>query len=181
MPRALRPQIAGGTYHVTSRGNRGTEIVGDDADRKFWVGLLENIVIAYEWICHTYCLMTNHFHLLIETPQANLSAGMQCLNGEHARWFNWRYGLKGHLFAGRFWSETVDDDAYFAEVVRYIALNPVRAGLATCAEEWQWSALPPTLGLVTVPTFLTTARVLRRFSDDAWEARRVLRDFVEAA
>jgi REP element-mobilizing transposase RayT len=181
MPRPLRPQIAGATYHLTTRGNRGTEIVGDDADRAFWVGLVENTVAAYEWICHTYCLMTNHFHLLVETPQANISAGMQWLNGEHAKWFNWRYGLKGHLFQGRFWSEAVDDDAYFAEVVRYVALNPVRAGLAESAEAWRWSAFAATLGLVAVPSFLTTARVLNQFSDDPAEARRVFRDFVDGA
>jgi REP element-mobilizing transposase RayT len=180
MPRPLRPQIAGATYHVTSRGNRGTEIVADNADRKFWVGLLENIVFAYEWICHTFCLMTNHFHLLVETPEANISAGMRCLNGEHARWFNWRHGHKGHLFQQRFWSEEVNDDAYFVEVARYASLNPVRAGLVRRPEDWRWSGFPSAIGLVPAPGFLTSARILAQFSDDVPEARRVFAAFVES-
>lgn len=180
MPRPPRPQIADGTYHVTSRGNRGGPIVADDSDRTFWVALLENVVTAYDWICHTYCLLTNHFHLLVETPAANISAGMQSLNGDHARWFNWRHGLAGHLFQRRFWSETVDDDSYFAEVARYVALNPVRAGLVVRPEDWPWSGFAPTLGLTAAPTFLTTNRVLRQFSDEVPEARRVFREFVDA-
>jgi REP element-mobilizing transposase RayT len=180
MPRPPRPPIAGGTYHVTSRGNRGSPIVGDDGDRRFWLGLLENIVGTYKWVCHTYCLLTNHFHLLVETPEANISAGMQCLNGEHARWFNWRYGLRGHLFEARFWSETIDDDAHFVDVARYAALNPVRAGLVSRPERWRWTGFAATLGLVSRPAFLTTNRILAQFSDDVPEARRVFRDFVDA-
>ena len=180
MPRPLRPQIAGATYHVTSRGNRGGPIVGDDADRAFWVGLLESVVTGFEWICHTYCLLTNHFHLLVETPEANISAGMQCLNGEHAQWFNWRYRLRGHLFQARFWSETVDDDAYLVEVARDVALNPVRAGLVAHPEDWRWSGLRPALGLAEPPPFLRPERILRQFSDDVPEARRVFGEFVDA-
>jgi REP-associated tyrosine transposase len=180
MPRPLRPPVANATYHVTARGNRGAEIVCDDQDRTFWEGLLENVVLAFECICHTYCLLTNHFHLLVSTPEANISAAMQCLNGEHARWFNWRYGRKGHLFQGRFWSETVDDDAYFVEAARYMALNPVRAGLASRPEDWRWSAFPATIGAAPVPSFVTTKRILAQFSDDVPEARRIFADFVEA-
>jgi REP element-mobilizing transposase RayT len=180
MPRPLRPPIAHATYHVTARGIRGADIVRDDADSKFWVGLLENVATACEVVCHMYCLMTNHFHLLVTTPAANISATLQCLNGEHAQWFNWRYGLKGHVFQRRFWSETVDDDAYFAEVARYIALNPVRAGLVARPENWRWSGFAATLGLVPPPSFLTSGRVLCLFSDDVPEARRAFGEFVEA-
>jgi putative transposase len=180
MPRPVRPPIADATYHVTARGNRGAAIVRDEADRKFWVALLENVEAAYEVVCHMYCLMTNHFHLLVTTPAANISASLQCLNGEHAQWFNWRYGLKGHVFQRRFWSETVDDDAYFAEVSRYVALNPVRAGLVTRPEQWRWSSLAATLGLTPAPSFLTSERVLAQFSDDVPEARRVFGEFVGA-
>jgi REP-associated tyrosine transposase len=182
MPRPLRPPVANATYHVTARGNRGAEIVRDDADRSFWVGLLENVVAACAVTCHMYCLMTNHFHLLLTTPEANVSAAMQSLNGEHAQWFNWRYGLKGHLFQGRFWSEPVDDDAYFAEVTRYIALNPVRAGLVTRAQDWRWSGFATAVGGdAPRQNFLTTGRVLAQFSDDVPEAQRVFSEFVEAA
>jgi REP-associated tyrosine transposase len=181
MARPLRPPIADATYHVAARGNRGAEIVRDDADRKFWLGLLENVVLAYECICHTFCLMTNHFHLLVSTPEANISAAMQCLNGEHAQWFNWRYGLKGHVFQRRFWSETVDDDAYFVEVARYVALNPVRAGVVARPEDWRWSGHAATLGIAPAPAFLTSERILAQFSDDRTEARRVFSDFVGAA
>jgi putative transposase len=180
VPRPPRPQLVDGIYHITSRGNRGTQIVGDDADRRFWLTLLEDTVLTGDWICHTFCLMTNHFHLLVQTPGANVSEGMHRLNSEYAHWFNWRYGLKGHLFQGRFHSTVVEDDPYFVEVARYIALNPVRAGLVARPEEWTWSGFAPTLGLAAAPRFLTADSVLRQFSDDVVEARLAFRDFVEA-
>jgi putative transposase len=165
---------------VTSRGDRGEPIVTDDADRRFWLASLEDTVVTRGWICHAYCLLTNHFHLLVETPDANISEGMQRLNSEHAQWFNWRHGLKGHLFQGRFASKVVETRQYFAEVARYIALNPVRAGLASRPEDWRWSGYSAALGLSTAPGFLTCDSILRQFSDDVVEARLVFRDFVYA-
>jgi putative transposase len=180
MPRPPRPQLVDGIYHVTSRGNRGTMIVTDDVDRRFWLAALEDAVTTRGWICHDYCLLTNHFHLLVETPDANISDGMQRLNSEHAHWFNWRYGLKGHLFQGRFGSKVVESRQYFVDVARYIALNPVRAGLVARPEDWRWSGYGATLGLSSQPTFLTSDSILREFSDDVVEARLVYRDFVYA-
>ena len=179
MPRQPRPQLVDGIYHVMSRGIRGMPIVSDNADRRFWLGLLEDTISTRNWISHTYCLMTNHFHLLVQTPDANISEGMQRLNSEHAQFFNWRYGHKGHLFQARFRSEIVDDEAYFVTVSRYIALNPVRAGLVWRPEEWPWSGYPSTVGLAPASR-LTTDTVLTRFSDDVVEARLAFRDFVYA-
>jgi putative transposase len=180
MPRPPRPQIDGGTYHVTSRGIRGKPIFNDDSDRRYWLSLLSGAVSSFNWICHTYCLLTNHYHLLIDTPKANISRGMHLLNSEHAHWFNWRHGYKGHLFQARFHSVVVDDDAHFEEATRYIALNPVRAGLVAHPERWTWSAYAATLGLRRSPNFLASSRILAQFSDDVAEARRLYRNFVEA-
>src|SRR5947208_3575723 len=110
------------------------------ADSAFWLGLCSQTVHECSWLCHAYCQMTNHFHLLVETPDANISDGMQTLNSEHAQWSNWRYGYRGHLFQGRFHSELVEDADHFLELSRYVVLNPVRAGLCAHADDWPWSS-----------------------------------------
>ncbi len=178
VPRPLRPQIAGGIYHVTSRGNRGQTIYGDLTDRAFWFGLCSQTVAECGWLCHVYCQMTNHFHLLVETPEANISDGMQSLNSEHAQWFNWRYGYRGHLFQGRFHSVLVEDADHFLELSRYVVLNPVRAGLCARADDWPWSSYAATAGSVACPDFLTVSRVLSQFSFDTNKARASYRVFV---
>ena len=115
-------------YHVTSRGVRKADVFTDARDRLRFQQIFQNVVERLEWRCHTYCLMTNHFHLLIETPRADVSAGMQRLNGIYAQWFNWRHGFEGHLFDRRFGSVLVEGHAHLLELTRYIVLNPVRAG-----------------------------------------------------
>jgi putative transposase len=139
MPRPPRVLIAGGIYHVTSRGNRRQAIFQDDYDRRRFLALRDRIVRRYGWRQHAFCLMTNHFHLLVETPQPNLSRAMQRLNSEYAGYFNDRFGLVGHLFQQRFASRVIETDEYFAEAMRYIAFNPVRAGLCSHPSEWPWS------------------------------------------
>jgi putative transposase len=140
MARPLRIQIAGGTYHVTSRGNRRQAIYQDDDDRRQFLAFHDRVVRRYGWIVHAYCLMTNHFHLLVETPEPNLSAGMQRLKSEYAAYFNERFGHVGHLFQQRFGSSFIEGDEYFAEALRYIALNPVKAGLCDHPAAWPWSS-----------------------------------------
>jgi putative transposase len=129
-------------YHVTSRGNRQQPIFVDDRDRHFFLGLLATICGRRRWSCRGYCLMTNHYHLVMETPDADLSAGMQALNGEYAHYFNFVHGTVGHVFQARFHAVLVESDPHLAELSRYLALNPVRAGLARAARDWRWSSYP---------------------------------------
>jgi len=132
MPRAPRLQVAGGLYHVGARGVRRTSIYRSEGDFELFESILTDVIGRYEWRCHTYCLMPNHYHLLIETPVTNLSLGMQRLNSIYAQWFNELHGLSGHVFERRFFSRLVDITYDLLELVRYIVLNPVRAGI--CAD-----------------------------------------------
>jgi len=121
---------------VTSRGNRRQSIYHDDDDRRLFLALRDRAVRRYGWRAHAHCLLTNHFHLLIETPAPNLSLGMHQLNGGYAIYFNERHKTDGHLFERRFSSRLIDSDEYIADTLRYIAYNPVEAGL--CAHPWDW-------------------------------------------
>jgi REP element-mobilizing transposase RayT len=136
MARPPRLQVAGGTFHVTTRGNRRQSIYHDDYDRRVFLILRDRIIQRLGWRLGAYCLMTNHFHLLIETPEPNLSTGMHLLNGGYAKYFNERHALDGHLFERRFVSRLIETDDDLAGVMEYIAYNPVKAGL--CAHPWQW-------------------------------------------
>ena len=180
MGRAPRLQVANGIYHVAARGVRKQPIYIDPADRKAWLGTLGEVVAKHEWICHSLCQLTNHFHLLIQTPNANIAAGMHELNSEHAHWFNWRYGHRGHLFESRYWSKLVEDDTYLMRAARYIALNPVRAGLCSRADDWPWSSYAATIGRRPAIPFVTPSAILNLFSCDAAQARILYRAFVNA-
>jgi putative transposase len=180
VPRPLRKLEPGGIYHVTARGNRKERIFLADEDRELFQTLLARITIPLQWLIHAYCLMENHYHLVIETPEANLSAGMQRVNGRYAQAFNSRYALSGHLFQGRFYSVPVKSDDHLLELARYLALNPVRAGLCARPEDWPWSSCRAVLGLVNPPTFLRIERMLDCFGLHAGQQRanfgRFLRD-----
>jgi putative transposase len=154
MPRLPRPLIPDGLYHVTTRGNRGQPIVLEDRDCEFFLFLLGNVVDQLGWKVHAYCLMTNHYHLLIQTPHADLSVGMQLLNGHYAQAFNRRHGYEGHLFERRFAGEVVESDWHLLEVCRYIVLNPVRAGLCRHPAEWRWSSYRAMVKRARRPRFL---------------------------
>jgi putative transposase len=177
MPRPLRLQVPGGFFHLTARGNRRQPIFVDRDDPKLFTGLFEKVVRQLKWRCHGYCLMPNHYHLFVETPQPNLSTGMQYLNGIYAQWFNWTHGYNGHLFQGRFWSKLVETDDHLREVARYIVLNPVRAGLCEQPERWSWSSYNAMLGR-PCPEFLEVRWLLSVFDDDPVRARAVYRQFV---
>jgi REP element-mobilizing transposase RayT len=133
-------QIAGGTYHVTSRGNRRQAIYHDEDDRRQFLHLCDRVARKRTWRMLAYCLMTNHFHLVIETPAPNLSVGMHQLNGVYAKYFNDRHSVDGHLFDRRFGSLLVESEAHLSEVLRYVAFNPVRAGLCAHPSQWRWSS-----------------------------------------
>jgi len=153
MSRPLRVELAGALYHVKSRGDRREALYDDDADREAFLDVLAEVVERYNWVCHGYCLMTNHYHLLIETVDGNLSKGMRQLNGIYAQASNRRHSRVGHLFQGGFKGILVDKDAYLLELSRYVVLNPVRAGIVSGPEDWRWSSYRATMGL-SAPFFV---------------------------
>jgi putative transposase len=140
MARPLRIQIPDGHYHVTTRGNGGRRIFDDDRDRRTFLHILEDTVERFGWRCLSYCLMTNHVHLVLRTPQPNLARGMQRMKSSYAQAHGRRNGTHGHLFGGRYGAVLVQRDSHLLEVLRYVALNPVRAGLCDRPDEWRWSA-----------------------------------------
>ena len=179
MPRPPRAQIEGGIYHLVSRGVRKWPLFTDVRDREVYLGLLTLTVDRYEWELHTYCLMTNHFHLLVTTPHANVSAGMQYLNGCYGQWFDWRHGYEGHVLERRFWSDLITTDQHLLATARYILLNPVRAGLCATAGEWRWSSYRATVtGIREGPRL--SPWLLLQFGRNIDEARREFARFVRA-
>jgi REP element-mobilizing transposase RayT len=163
MARPLRIEFPGALYHVTSRGNARAPIFQDDRDRRTLLHLLGEVVERHQWVCYAYCLMTNHYHLLIETPGANLSRGMRQLNGLYTQRFNRTHERVGHVFQGRFGAVLVERDAHLAELARYVVLNPVRAGLVDAPEAYPWSSLPAALGMAPEPSWLAPGALLARF------------------
>jgi putative transposase len=163
MVRPLRIEFPGAVYHVTSRGNARQVIFIDDQDRGRFLDVLSMVVVRSEWLCHAYCLMENHYHLLIETPNANLSKGMRELNGVYTQGFNQRNRRVGHLFQGRYKAIIVEKDNYLLSLCRYVVLNPVRIGLVKRPEQWRWSSYRATIGLSKKPSFLTIDWVLSQF------------------
>ena len=164
MPRDLRLEAPDVLYHVGSRGVEKRQIFDcGHRDREFFLELLAKVVRKFVWQVHAYCLMGNHFHLVLDTPNANLSAGMQYLKGQYAQWFNAVAGREGALFERRFWSRIALSEAYVLELSRYVVLNPVRAGLARRPDEWPWSSYQATVGLDGVPEFLKVNGVLDLF------------------
>lgn len=181
MSRALRVLYPGAVYHVTARGNERRSIFADAEDYRAFLGQLDLAVARYGWICHGYCLMGNHYHLLVETPRANLPIGMRHLNGCYSRAFNRRWSRVGHVFQGRYSAELVEKQAYLLELIRYIALNPFRTEPRLCAspEAYLWSSYAAFLGLAPRPVWLTVEWVLKQFGDEFGAARARLRSYVD--
>lgn len=178
MVRPLRIELAGGIYHVTSRGDRLEAIYRDDQDRADWLALLGDVCRRFNWRCHAYCEMSNHYHCVVETVEANLSKGMRQLNGVYTQRFNRRHGLQGHLFQGRFKAILVERDTYLLELTRYVVLNPVRAGMVATVSAWRWSSYGAVIGLDNAPPWLETGWVLNQFGHDLLRARKRYANFV---
>ena len=142
MGRRLRIQYADAIYHVMARGNASQDIVGDDADRQRLIDGLEKAVQRSGWVLYAFVLMTNHLHLVLKTPRANLAKGMQRLLSSYANWWARRHQFGGHLFQGRYRMELVEDETYLWDLTRYVHLNPVRAGMVSRPELWPWSSYP---------------------------------------
>ena len=181
MARPLRIVYPGAIYHITSRGNARQPIYEDDEDRKVFLELLGFIVDRFNWLCHAYCLMDNHYHLLIETQDGNLSLGMHQLNGTYTLRFNKRHGRVGHLFQGRFKAILVDRENYLLELCRYLVLNSVRAGMVRSPGRYKWSSYHATVGTEKISSFLTTASVLSQCGRSRKVAQEKYKTFVEEA
>ena len=180
MARPLRIEYAGAVYHITSRGNARKPIFRDDKDRDSFFEILTSVTKRYNWLCHAYCLMDNHYHLIIETPDANLSRGMRQLNGVYTQTYNRRHKKTGHIFQGRYKAILVDKDSYLLELCRYVVLNPLKAGIVERPDDWKWSSYISTAGIKKAPRYLTVDWILGQFGKDRGKAEKNYRDFVKA-
>ena len=180
MARPLRIEYDGALYHITTRGNDKKAIFQDEEDRDLFLTILYNINQRHHWICHAYCLMNNHYHLVIETPDGNLSKGMRQLNGVYTQTYNKKYNRAGHLFQGRYKAILIQKEPYLLEVCRYVVLNPVRAKAAKSPKEWKWSSYLPTAGLKNPHPCLTTDWILAQMGTQRAKAEKKYKEFVHA-
>lgn len=179
MARPLRIEYPGALYHLTSRGDGREDIFADDADRLEFLEVLAGVVGRFEWRLYAYCLMDNHYHLMVETPKANLSRGMRQLNGVYTQRFNRRHGRVGHVFQGRFKAIVVDKQPYLLELSRYVVLNPVRARVVRDPARYRWSSYRVSAGLDPLPPWVDAPALLAHFAESLPAARRRYVAFVE--
>ena len=178
MARPLRLEYAGALYHVTSRGDRREDIFFDDDDREAWLALFARVCSRFNWRCHAWCLMDNHYHIVIETIEGNLSQGMRQLNGVYTQQSNRKHGLFGHRFQGRYKAILVEKESYLLELSRYVVLNSVRAGMVKNIDDWQWSSYPAMMGDALAPQWLETDWLLSQFGKSRKVTRRKYKNFV---
>ena len=180
MARPLRIEYDGALYHVTSRGNERKLVFKDDTDRNIFLDTLHKVTQRYNWLCRAYCLMNNHYHLVIETSDGNLSKGMRQLNGVYTQTFNKRHKRVGHIFQGRYKAILIQKESHLLEVCRYVVLNPVRAKTVTGAKEWRWSSYRATCGIDKPHPCLTTDWILGQFAKQKRTAEKKYKEFIEA-
>lgn len=180
MARPLRIELAGGLYHVTSRGDRREDIYQDDGDRFLWLDVLGQTCGRFNWICHAWCEMTNHYHLVVETVEGNLSEGMRHLNGVYTQAVNRKHRRVGHVFQGRYKAILVEKDSHLLELSRYVMLNPVRACMVADAGDWPWSSYRAMVGRTEPPDWLQTDWLLGSFGEVRAAAIQAYIDFVRA-
>jgi putative transposase len=178
MSRPLRIEYAEAVYHFTSRGNARKSIFKEDRDRWMLLDILEEVNDRYHWFCHAYSLMNNHYHLVIETPDGNLSKGMRQLNGMYTMRFNRRHGSVGHVFQGRYRAILVQKESHLLEVCRYVVLNPLRAKAVGVPERWRWSSYRATAGIERAHPCLTVDWILGQFGTKRRMAEKRYRAFV---
>ena len=181
MARALRIEYEGAFYHVISRGNEGRDIFKDEADRVKFLDYLKDQVIRYHIKIHAYCLMNNHYHLIIETPQANLTKAMQPFNASYTIYFNHRYRRFGHLFQGRYKAILIQADEYLHHLSRYIHLNPVRLNLVQDPKDYPYSSYRYFISNNKPPEYLTTEFILSMFAKTQSKAKVLYKKFVQEA
>ena len=164
MSRPLRLELAGGLYHVTSRGDRREDIYHDEPDRQLWLTILAQTCERFNWQIHAWCQMSNHYHLIVETMEGNLSAGMRQLNGVYTQAINRRHQRTGHVYQGRYKAILVERHSYLLELSRYVVLNPVRAGMVKHTRQWPWSSYHAMIGTAARPEWLHTDWLLSQFA-----------------
>ena len=169
-----------GNYHVVARGNDKRRIFLDDRDHHIFLDVVAQTLSRFQWRCLTYCLMPNHYHLVVTTPNGDISPGMRQINGVYAQTFNRRRDRCGHLFQGRFHSTLIESDEHLLESIRYVALNPVRAALVRHPEDWPWSAHAELCGR-TGKRLVSTGELLAHFASTRDEAVLRYQEFVDAA
>jgi len=174
----LRVEYPGARAHVVARAVFGLMLFADDADRRRFLRRLHIVVRRYGWVCTAYCLLGTHYHLVVETPRPNLALGIQALNSVYARGFNDRHRRHGHVFSERYDPTLILDDSHLLEVHRYVALNPVYAGICAAPEDWRWSSYRATAGRGSVPGFLAVDPLLTLFADERDSARRRYRAYI---
>ena len=180
MSRPLRIEYPNAVYHITSRGNARSKIYKDNKDRELFLEILGSVIKRYNWLCHPYCLMDNHYHIMIETPEPNLSLGMRQLNGVYTQAYNRRHKKTGHIFQGRYKAILVEKEEYLLELCRYVVLNPVRAGIIKRPEEWRWSSYLAAIGKTKTPLYLTVDWILGQFGSKRKKAEKRYAEFVKA-
>ena len=180
MVRPLRLEYAGAIYHVTSRGDRREPICENNDDRKSWLETLASVCERFNWRVHAYCLMDNHYHLVVETIDGNLSKGMRQLNGVYTQHYNRSHNRAGHVFQGRYKAVHVDKEAYLLELSRYVVLNPVRAGMVDQVADWAWSSYLGMIGRHPCPEWFETDWLLSHFGQQRRRATRRYIDYVRA-
>jgi REP element-mobilizing transposase RayT len=178
MARQPRTELESGIYHVTARGNRKQETYVDDADRLRYLRMLQQVIERTDWMCLSYCLMSNHVHLLVETRTPNLGTGMHCLHGKYAQHFNRRHGYSGHLFQDRYKAKPVKGDPQLWMAAKYIALNPVAAGLCPRPVDYAWSSHAAFVADRS-PDWLASDRLASYFGSQGGEGLRRYIDFVD--
>lgn len=179
MARPLRIEYPGAVYHISTRGNAGQTVFKDDTDRSMFLETFGEVSARMQWRCHAYCLLNDHYHLVIETPKANLSKGMRQLNGVFTQRFNQRHDRGGHLFQGRYKAVVVERNRFLKEVCRHVLLNPVHLGLVRKPGAWKWSSFRATAGLEEAPPWLETHWLLSQFGRQPKRARRAFQRYVE--
>ncbi len=180
MARPLRIEYPGAFYHIINRGNAGESIYIDDSDRHKFLDYLEVSVERFALVIHAYCLMTNHYHLIVETPNANISSAIQWLNVSYVMYYNRKHHRQGHLFQGRFKSILINADEYLLELSRYIHRNPVAAMITEFPEDYSWSSYRAYVQEgKTIPSWLERDRLLSYFETTTRKAMNRYRRFVE--
>lgn len=179
MSRPVRIEFPNALYHITSRGNAREAIYLDDQDREQWLEIFGEVAQRFNWVCYAYCLMGNHYHVLVETPEANLAMGMRHLNGVYTQRFNKRHKRVGHVYQGRYKAILVDKDNYLMELARYIVLNPVRAEMVRDAEKWPWSSYRAMVGSDNPQSWLAVDWLLSQFAKRLKTARARYETFVK--
>ena len=178
MSRPLRLEFAGALYHVTSRGDRKDLVFRDDSDRLAWLSMLGTVCKQFNFVVHSFCQMTNHYHLVIETIDGNLARGMRQLNGVYSQYFNRRHGLVGHVVQGRYKAILVQKESYLLELARYVVLNPIRAGMVASLADWEWSSHPYFMRTEGKPPWMETDWLLSHFGNEGTGARYAYNAFV---